>query len=311
MKKENKLRLWLKSLWKDRTLILMALPAVIVLILFAYVPMSGLVLAFKNFNFSDGIFGSPWNGFDNFRYLFLSGKTVWRITRNTVGYYFLFTAAETTLAVALALAINEMVFKRFAKLAHSALIMPYFISAVAIMYVVSALLNYDTGMINQLLESLGLERINFYMQGKYWPFILLLCSVWQGVGYSSVLYLATLTGIDQELYEAADIDGVNKLQRIRYISLPMLKSIVIIRLLLSLGQIMKSNTGLFYRVTRNVGALYEYTQTIDAYVLDAIQKSSNFGATAAVTLFQSVVGCVALVVVNMIVRKVSPEDALF
>lgn len=300
-----------KRLWKDRTLVLMALPAVVLLIMFNYIPMTGLVLAFKKFDYKLGLYASPWNGLDNFKQLFLVGDTFWRMTRNTLGYYILFTAVGTVCQIALAIAVHELVFKKFSKTVQCILILPTFISAVALRYIVSSMLQLEVGVVNKLIVNLGHEQINFYLQPKYWPMILTIVNTWKGTGYGSVLYLSVLAGIDGELYDAAMVDGANTWQRIRYITLPCLIPMVSIRLLLGLGGIMHSDTGLFFEVTKNTGALYPTTQVIDSYLLNAINNASAYGQTAAATFYQSVIGCIMVVGVNLIVRKISPDDALF
>lgn len=297
--------------WKDRTLILMSLPAVAMLILFSYVPMSGLVLAFKNFDYSLGLYKSPWCGLQNFRLLFLNGATYWRITRNTIAYYLLFTAVGTVCDVGLAIAVYELVFKKAGKALQSILILPTFISWVAVSYLVSAFLQTNTGLINQLLEALGKAKIPFYLESRYWPMILLIVKIWKGTGYGSVLYLAALTGIDTELYEAATLDGANRRQQRRYITLPMLLPMVTIMTLLGVGGILHSDTGLFYQVTKNTGALYETTQVLDSYLLNAITTSADYSAMAAMTFYQSMIGCVLVIATNLIVRRISPENSLF
>lgn len=300
-----------KRLWKTKSLVLMALPAVVLMLMFNYFPMAGLVLAFKRFDFKLGLFGSPWCGLENFKYLFFVGDKFWRMTRNTVLYYIWFTAIGTVCSVALAIAVHELFFKKFSKTMQCILILPTFLSAVAVRYIVSSILSFDTGVINRILINLGREQINFYLDPKYWPLILTIVNVWQGTGYSSVLYLAVLAGIDTELYDAAMVDGASTSQRIRYITIPCLIPMVSIRLLLSLGGMLHSNTGLFYEVTSNAGALYETTQVIDSYLLNAITSPTAYGQAAAATFYQSVVGLVMVVGVNLIVRKISPEDALF
>ncbi len=307
----KRFHLGIKSLWKDRELALMALPAVILLILFNYVPMTGLVLAFKKFDYSLGLYNSPWNGLENFKHLFLAGDTYWRITRNTVGYYLLFTVIETVCSIALAIGINELVFKKIGKYTHSIMIMPTFISYVAVTYIVKALLDYNTGVVNSMITAGGGERINFYMQAQFWPLILVLITAWKQTGYGSVLYLSVLSGIDPEMYESASLDGANFWKKLRYITFPMLVPMMMVKLLLGLGSIMHSDTGLFYQVTRNTGALYRTTQVLDSYVLNSIMTATNFGVTAATTFYQSVIGCIMVVSVNLIVRKVSPENSLF
>lgn len=301
----------LKNTWKNRTLLFMALPAVILLIIFHYVPIAGLVVAFKKFNFTDGLFKSPWNGVANFGYLFKVGDTAWRLTRNTIGYYLIFTITGTIGNIAIAIGINEMIFKRAAKYFQSMMILPTFISYIAVAFVVKAFLQNEIGIINRFLIMMGGENYSFYLNPRWWPLILTLVKTWKGIGYGSVLYLSVLTGIDHALYEAAAIDGANTWQKLRYITLPMLVPMVIVMTLLGLGNIMHSDTGLFYQVTQNNGLLYETTQVLDSYVLNAIMSSVDFGMTAAATFCQSIVGFVMVVGTNLIVRKISPDDALF
>lgn len=307
----GKMKKFGKRLWKDRALVLMSMPVVIYLVMFHFVPISGLVMAFKRFDFSLGMFQSPWCGLDNLRFLFLSGGAFWRITRNTVLYYIVFTILGTICQVALAIAINELIYAKAGKLIQSTLILPTFISYIAVSYVVSAFLAPNTGLLTKLISSITGETILFYLESKYWPFILTVVYLWKSVGYGSVIYLAVLSGIDQGLYEAAKLDGATTWQRIRYITVPMMTSMIVIRMLLGLAGIMHSDTGLFYQVTKNTGALFETTQVLDSYLLNAIKGGTNFGPASAATLYQSVIGCILLLVVNGIVRKVSPEDALF
>ena len=299
-----------KNTWKNRTLVVMAIPALTLMIAFSYVPMFGVILAFKRFDFMQG-FNSPWIGFENFRYIFLVGDTFWRMTRNTVGYFLLFTVIGLITKVALAIGLNEMFFKRTAKFLQSCMVLPHFISYIAISFIVYALLQNNVGLLNQIFVALGGESVNFYAEPEHWPVILTVVNTWKSVGYGSVLYLSVLVSIDPGLYEAAELDGANAWQKMWYITIPMLVSMMIITTLLGLGGIMKSSTGLFYQVTRNVGTLYPTTQVLDSYVLNAIKSGSDFGRTAATTLYQSVVGCVMVVGTNLIVRKVSPENAIF
>lgn len=301
----------LRNTIKNRSLVVMALPAVILLFCFSYMPMSALVVSFKKYDFSLGIFKSPWIGFENFNYLVSSKTLTIRLLRNTIGYYVLFTGIGTVCNVALALAINECRGKFFVKTSHTIMIMPTFISWVAVTMMANAFLSNDKGILNQLLIAMGSKRINWYLSPKYWPVILLIINLWKGVGYNSIIYLSALAGMDPEVFEAADLDGASKMQKIRYITLPMLTNLISIQLLLSLGGMMHSNTGLFYRVTHNTGILYSTTQTIDAYVLNSLASGTNFGMTAAVTLFQSIIGAGLLLLVNGIVRKIAPENALF
>lgn len=301
----------LRNTVKHRALLAMALPGIVLIFMFSYVPMYGALVAFKKFDYMKGIWGSPWIGFDNFKFLFTNGKTFARIVRNTLGYYFLFTAIGTVCNVALAIMLHECMFRHFVRITHTIMIMPTFISYVAVTYIVQAMLE-NNGVVNGLLLSMGQKKIQWYMSAKYWPTILTIVNIWKGTGYGCILYLSALSGMDPEIFEAAELDGANKRQQIRYLTLPMLASMISILLLLGLGGIMHSNTGLHYQVTKNVGLLYSTTQTIDAFILNALTSgTSNFGMNAAVTFFQSVVGCVMVVATNLIVRRWDPDKALF
>jgi multiple sugar transport system permease protein/putative aldouronate transport system permease protein len=285
----------------------MALPVFLVLFFIMYVPMAGLVMAFKKYDYTLGIFGSPWNGLENFRILIASKDTFLGFTKNTVLYYLLFTAVGTFLNVSLAIAIDQLLLKKLGKTMQTLMIIPVFISYAAVQFIVYAFISSDTGIINHVLGT----STRFYSTPSLWPTILLITKIWKDTGYGSVLYMSVLAGIDSSLYEAAEIDGASKWQRIVHITLPSLIPMITVMLLLSVGNVMRSDTGLFYQVTRNSGILYPTTQVIDSYVLNAIFKNSNFGFTAATSLFQSVVGLLLMLFANGVVRKIAPEDALF
>lgn len=298
---------FLHNTWKHRAHVVMALPAFLILFFIMYVPMAGLVMAFKNFDYTLGIWKSPWNGIDNFKFLLASKATFMTMTRNTLLYYIVFTALGTFLNVVLAIAIDQFVFKKMAKTMQTIMIIPVFISYAAVQFIVYAFISTDTGIINHAMDA----NIRFYATASYWPVILTIVKMWNSVGYGSVLYMSVLAGIDTELYEAAEIDGANKWQKIWNITIPALIPMITVMLLLSVGSIMKSDTGLFYQVTRNSGVLYPTTQVIDSYVLNAIFKNSNFGFTAATSFFQSVVGLLMMLFANGMVRKIAPDNALF
>ncbi len=296
-----------QNTWKHRAHVIMALPVFLILFFIMYVPMAGLVMAFKNFDFSKGIWGSPWCGLDNFKFLIASKSTFFNMTKNTIMYYVIFTAVGTFLNVVLAIAIDQFVFKKMAKVMQTIMIIPVFISYAAVQFIVYAFISTDTGILN---NTFGMTT-RFYSTASLWPLILTIVKIWNSVGYGSVLYMSVLAGIDTELYEAAQIDGANKWKQIWHITLPALIPMITVMLLLSVGNIMRSDTGLFYQVTRNSGILYSTTQVIDSYVLNAIFKSSNFGFTAATSFFQSVVGLLLMLFANGMVRKIAPENALF
>lgn len=298
---------FLQNTWKHRAHVIMALPAFLILFFIMYVPMTGLVMAFKSFDFSKGIWGSPWCGLDNFKFLLASKNTFVSMTRNTILYYIIFTGLGTFLNVVLAIAIDQFVFKKAAKAMQTIMIIPIFISYAAVQFIVYAFISTDTGILNNTFH----VGVRFYSAASWWPLILTIVKMWNSVGYGSVLYMSVLAGIDTELYEAAQIDGANKWKQIWHITLPSLIPMITVMLLLSVGNIMRSDTGLFYQVTRNSGVLYSTTQVIDSYVLNAIFKNSNFGFVSATSFFQSVVGLLLMLLANGLVRKISPDDALF
>ena len=296
-----------QNTWKHRAHVIMALPVFLILFFIMYVPMAGLVMAFKNYDFSKGIWASPWNGIENFKFLIASKSTFLSMTKNTIMYYIIFTAVGTFLNVVLAIAIDQFVFKKVAKTMQTIMIIPVFISYAAVQFIVYAFISTDTGILN---NTLGMSA-RFYSTASYWPLILTVVKMWNSVGYGSVLYMSVLAGIDTELYEAAQIDGANKWKQIWHITLPSLIPMITVMLLLSVGNVMRSDTGLFYQVTRNSGTLYSTTQVIDSYVLNAIFKNSNFGFTASTSFFQSIVGLLLMLFANGMVRKIAPENALF
>ena len=291
-----------ENTWKHRAHVIMALPAFLVLLFFAYIPMGGLVMAFKSYDYTKGIWGSPWNGFENFKFLIASKSTFLSMTKNTLLYYVIFTGIGTTLNVVLAIAI-----KKCSKAMQTIMIVPVFISYAAVQFIVYAFISTDTGILNNLFGT----HTRYYSTASFWPIILTIVKMWNSVGYGSVLYMSVLSGIDSSLYEAAEIDGANRWKQILHITIPCLVPMITVMLLLSVGNIMRSDTGLFYQVTRNSGQLYSTTQVIDSYVLNAIFKNSNFGFVAATTFFQSVVGLIMMLFANGLVRKIAPENALF
>ena len=296
-----------ENTWRHRAHVVMALPATLVLLFFSYVPMAGLCLAFKTFDYSKGLWTSPWCGLKNFTFLTASKSTFISMTENTLIYYLVFTILGTFLNLVLAISIDQLVFKRLGKAMQSIMIIPVFISFAAVQFIVYAYLSTDNGMINNIFN----VSTRWYSMAKYWPTILTIVKIWNSVGYGSVLYMSVLAGISSELYEAAEIDGANRWQRILHVTLPSLVPMITIMLLLSVGGIMHSDTGLFYQVTRNSGTLYSTTQVIDSYVLNAIFKNSNFGFVAATSFFQSIVGTVIILLANFVVRKLEPDNALF
>lgn len=290
---------------------LMMLPGIIYLFINNYMPMSGLVLAFKKYNVRDGIFGSPWVGLENFKYLFET-KDAWIITRNTILYNLTFIVLSTVCSIAVAVFLNDVISKRCKKLYQTAILLPYMISMVVVAYLVNAFLASDTGFINNyILEPLGIKSISFYSETIYWPVILVFVNLWKGVGYSCILYLANLGGIDPGYYEAAALDGASRWQRFTKITLPCLKPTIITLTILSIGKMFYSDFGLFYQVPMQSGALFDVTQTIDTYVFYGLMKNGNIGMSAAAGFYQSIVGFILVLGTNAIVRKLSKENAMF
>ena len=298
---------FLQNTWKHRAHVVLALPVFLVLFFIMYVPMAGLVMAFKSFDYSKGIWGSPWCGLDNFKFLIASKSTFITITKNTILYYLVFTSLGTFLNVVLAIAIDQLFFRRLAKVMQTIMIIPVFISYAAVQFIVYAFISTDTGILN---NTFGMTT-RFYSTASLWPYILTIVKIWKDTGYGSVLYMSVLAGIDSELYEAAEIDGAGRWKRILHITLPSMVPMITVMLLLSVGNVMRSDTGLFYQITRDSGILYSTTQVIDSYVLHAIFQNSNFGFTAATSFFQSIVGLLLMLFANWLVRKIQPENALF
>ena len=295
---------------RHKTLLLMCTPAVLFFFAFNYVPLPGIYVAFVKFNYRKGIFGSKFVGLDNFEFLLSSGK-LWDLTRNTVLYNLAFILLGNLLAVFVAILLNEMRRKWFKKVSQTIMFLPYFISQVLIGLLVFNLLNYDTGFVNNILVSLGMERWQPYSEPGVWPVIMVLVYLWQQAGYQSVVYFAAIMGIDGEMMEAAKVDGANGFQRIRYIILPSLKPTMIILLLFALGGIVRGNFGLFYNIVGTNPVLYNTTDIIETYVYRATMTDFNFATASAVGLYQSVVGFIIVMTVNYIVKKIEPDYSLF
>lgn len=290
---------------------MMMIPALVYLFINNYMPMSGLVLAFKKYNVRDGIYRSPWVGLENFKYLFTT-KDAWVITRNTILYNLIFIVLGTVCAIAIAVILNDIVSKRVKKTYQTIILLPYMISMVVVAYLVNAFLASDTGFINNyIMEPLGLEPISFYAETKYWPFILVFLNLWKGVGYSCIMYLANLGGIDPGYYEAASLDGATRWQKFTKITLPCLKPTIITLTILAIGKIFYSDFGLFYQVPMQSGSLFNVTQTIDTYVFYGLMKNGNIGMSAAAGFYQSLVGFALVLLTNAIVNKISKENAMF
>lgn len=299
------------SFRKSLPLLMIALPGIIYLIINNYVPMMGLFLAFKDYNFMKGIFGSDWCGFNNFKFLFAT-KDAWIMTRNTILYNLAFIVIGTVFAIFIAILMCELGKRLRVKLFQAALLLPNLLSWVVIGFVAYAFLNADTGFINKtILENIGKSPVAWYTYQAAWPFILVLVYLWKNAGYQSIIFMSSISGIDKSLYEAAALDGATKMQQIFRITLPLLKPTIITLTLMSVGRMFYSDFGLFYQVPQNSGALFNVTQTIDTYVYRGLMELNNIGMSAAAGFYQSVVGFVLVLIANGIVRRIDADNALF
>ncbi|MCI7537014.1 MAG: ABC transporter permease subunit [Fusicatenibacter saccharivorans] len=307
VKKEKKKNV-LKEYWP---LYLMMLPALLYLLINNYIPMAGMVIAFKKLNFAKGIWASPWAGLKNFKFLFAS-KDAWIITRNTLLYNVAFILINMVVGIAIAILITEVRNTKLKKIYQSAILLPFLMSMVILSYIVYALLSAENGLVNNsILPLFHIDPIQWYQKPKYWPAILIIANCWKGVGYGCLIYIASLIGIDPSFYEAARLDGASKWQEITKITLPSLVPTIITLLLLSIGRIFYSDFGLFYQVPMNSGVLFPTTNVIDTYVYRALIEQGNISMSSAAGVYQSLVGFCVVMLSNWIVRKVDKDQALF
>ena len=295
-----------KESWE---LLLLALPALIYYFVMNYIPMFGIVIAFKDYKYNRGIFGSEWCGFNNFKFFFES-QDAWRITRNTVGYGILFIVMGVICGVAIALLLFEIRKKIALKTYQTLMILPNFLSWVIVSYITYILLNPVLGVVNRVFDVFHIPTQDWYSDPKYWPFILTYSQIWKTVGMNSIMYYAALMAIDESLFEAASLDGANKWQQIRHISIPSLLPLVTILIINNMGSIFRGDFGLFYQIPRDIGALYPTTDIIDTYVYRGL-RTGDVGITSAVGFFQSFVGLFMVVGTNAVIRKIAPENAMF
>ncbi|GKX65785.1 ABC transporter permease [Inconstantimicrobium mannanitabidum] len=310
MEKGIKKRSFGNEIKRNKVLLIMLIPALIYFIVFSYVPMVGTILAFKNYNFRDGIFGSPWVGFDNFKYFFLSGQA-FIVTRNTILYNTAFIIVNTVLQMGMAILISEVAKKWFKKLAQTAMFLPYFISWVVVGVIAYNLLNVESGTINAFLAKIGSGKVNFYGKAYLWPFIIVFISAWKNVGYGTVLYLAAIMGIDSGIYEAAKIDGATIFQRIFKITIPSLMPTMIILTLLAIGNIFRGDFQMFYQLVGNNGPLFNATDVIDTFTFRSLIQSGEVGMSAASCLYQSVFCFITVMVSNFLVKRYDKDSSLF
>lgn len=306
--KKGKKKNVLKEYWP---LYLMMLPALLYLLINNYIPMAGMVIAFKKLNFAKGIWASPWAGLKNFKFLFAS-KDAWIITRNTLLYNVAFILVNMVVGIAIAILITEVRNTKLKKIYQSAILLPFLMSMVILSYIVYALLSAENGLVNNsILPLFHMDPIQWYQKPKYWPAVLIIANCWKGVGYGCLIYIASLIGIDPSFYEAARLDGASKWQEITKITLPSLVPTIITLLLLSIGRIFYSDFGLFYQVPMNSGVLFPTTNVIDTYVYRALIEQGNISMSSAAGVYQSLVGFCVVMLSNWIVRRVDKDQALF
>lgn len=290
---------------------LMMVPGALYLLINNYIPMFGLVIAFKQVDFQKGIFESPWIGFQNFQFLFQT-KDAFVITRNTLLYNIAFIILNTVIGIVFAIFICDITWKAGKKVYQSAILFPYLMSWVIVGYIVYAIFAMQYGIANKsILPAFGMDPLMWYNDPKYWPAILIVTNTWKGIGYGCLIYISSINGIEASYFEAAELDGANKFQQIWHITLPEILPSVITLTLLSIGRIFYSDFGLFYQVPRDSGLLYSTTNTIDTYVYRGLMKLGNVGMSSAAGFYQSVVGFILVLLSNWVVRKISPDNALF
>lgn len=301
-----------KIRWKKVIAVyLMLLPAMIYFTINNYLPMYGVTIAFRKLDYKLGILNSPFNGFENFRFLFASGN-MGPVIRNTILYNIAFIIIGTIFPITVAILFNEIRNKMAKKMYQTIILLPYLMSMVIVSYLVFAFLSADNGFINKsILEPLTGHTVSFYQEKAYWPFILTFVSQWKGIGFAMVLYLSSILGISSDYYEAARMDGATKLQQIKHITLPFLKPTVIMMTILSVSRICSSDFGLFYQIPKNSGTIYSVTQTIDTYVYNALMNQNNISMSSAASVLQAIIGFILVITANLVIRKISREDAMF
>ena len=300
----------IKKMKRFLPIYLMMIPGFLYLIINNYIPMFGIFVAFKNYNYSLGIFGSKWNGLKNFKFLFKT-KDAFTITRNTLVYNAVFIILGNSLGIVIAILLNEIRSKMAKKTYQTIILLPFLLSIVIVSSIVYGIFSTEFGIANHMLTSLGKDRISWYSTPKYWPFILTFINLWKNMGYNTVLYYATLIGIDVSYYEAAVVDGASRWQRIRYITIPSLIPTITIMVLMAISRIFYSDFGLFYQVPLNSGPLIDVTNTIDTYVYRGLRENSNIGMSAAAGLYQSVVGFIMVIAANTLVKRMGNGNELF
>lgn len=312
-KKHNWLVRFFQEMLRNRSLYIMLIPAISFFIIFAYIPMAGIYYAFTNFNYTGGLFHSPFIGFKNFQYFFHGGwnSPVWMLTKNTILYNLVFIFLGNILQGLMAVLLTEIPGRKFRRFSQSAMLMPYFVSFVIVGTIAYNIFNYEFGAMNTLLKSLGSAPVDVYSKPSVWPGILIFFNMWKGIGYGTVIYLAAIMGIDREIYEAAKIDGCDVFQEIFHITLPLLKTTFIMLILFSMGSIMRGQFQLFYQLIGRNGILFPVTDIIDTYIYRSLTINFNIGLSTAAGVYQSIFGLITVLITNYLVKRANPDSALF
>lgn len=303
----------LKKEWRhfkrNRSLFAMSLPAIVYKLIFNYLPMIGLILAFKQYRYDLGFFGSEWVGLKNFEFFFSSDKA-FTVTRNTILYNISFIVLTMIIAIALAIMLNE-ISRKWIKAHQTILFLPYFLSWVVVSYIVLAFLDHQNGFINVILEAFGQDPIKWYEKSQYWPIVIVITQLWKAIGFSTLIYYAGLLSIDTSYYEAAKIDGASRWQMIRRITVPLLTPLIVILFIVDIGKIFRADFGLFYFIPNDSSFLYSTTDVIDTYVYRSLQNVGDIGMSTAIGLYQSIVGFILVLLANWIVKKINADNALW
>ena len=301
---------FMKVIKRHWLLLLMLLPSLLYVIIFSYVPMTGIILAFKRYQYNGGIYFSPWNGLNNFKALLISGK-LGMVTRNTLLYNIAFILLGVVFEMGSAILLNELFSKVFKKVSQSLMFLPYFISWVVAGAIMYNIFNYEKGVFNHIITMLGGTAFDLYNTPAAWPIVIIFLRIWKQTGYGSVVYLAAITGLDQEMFEAASIDGASAWQKIKYLTIPSLMPTMMILVLLGIGNIFRGGFGLFYQTVRSSALLQPTTDVIDTYVFRLLIDNGDIGVSAAASLYQSVLCFITIMISNALVKKANPDYALY
>lgn len=301
---------FLKKAVKNKILLLMLMPAIVFFIVFSYAPMVGIIIAFKRFDYAGGIFGSPWCGLENFRFLFINGQ-IFGVLRNTALYNIAFIILNNFMQIIAAIFLTEVFSGQLRKAAQSVMFLPYFISWVVVGAFIYNIFNSDYGFLNSALRAINLPEVNVYDKSVVWVFVIIAFCIWKNIGYGSVLYLAAIAGIEQEMYEAARVDGANIYQRVWFITIPSLVPTIIVLVLLSIGNIFRGDFAMFYQIIGDNAQVYSVTDVIDTFVTRSLMQTREFGMSSAAAMIQSILCFLVINLANFTIKKIDSDYSLY